>query len=164
MDKKTQKKEQKCQKTDETPQKICAEQGTLPDEEELERRKALKKLKRLGRAEEKKLMELLGDLPERQREILSPVVQNTAWMKVQLDRARELIATGEIVMNYDNGGGQEGIRENPAFKGYEALWKAYMQGASKILDAAAGKATQEEKEKLRQPSVLELVKERRKQA
>ena len=37
-------------------------------------------------------------------------------------------------MPYDNGGGQRGIRENPAFKGYESLWKAYMQGMNRILD------------------------------
>ena len=172
MDEKTTKNEKKDQKTHENVRKtkkaeiqaaeMTKARGILPDPEAILREKALKKLKRLARAEEKQIMEILKDVPEKQQKALEPVIQNTAWMKVQLDRTREIIATDEIVMTYDNGGGQEGIRENPAFKGYEALWKAYMQGISKILETVAGKAAKEEREKLQQPTVLELVREKRK--
>lgn len=164
MDEKQQKESKQQKKTTEKTKIVCAEEGLLPDTQELLREKELKKLKRLARAEEKQIRRILEDLPVKQQEALEPVVQNTAWMKIQLDRSRDLIATDRIVMNYDNGGGQEGIRENPAFKGYEALWKAYMQGINKILEATAGKVSQEGKERLQQPSVLELVKAKRKQA
>ncbi len=36
-------------------------------------------------------------------------------------------------MEYDNGGGQTGVRENPAFRAYEALWKTYLSGLDALL-------------------------------
>lgn len=66
--------------------------------------------------------------------IIDPVVSNTAWMRVKLDETRESIYQEPIVVEYDNGGGQKGIRKNPFFDGYEALFKAYMLGMGRILD------------------------------
>jgi hypothetical protein len=64
-------------------------------------------------------------------------------MRAKLDDSRQLIKNSNIVVPYDNGGGQKGIRENPAFKGYEALWKAYMQGMNRILDTLPPEEIQE---------------------
>lgn len=88
-------------------------------------------------AENKRLTAALKDanISERRMDALKPVVENTAWMKAKLDDARETIKNSQIVISYDNGGGQKGIRENPLFKGYESLWKSYMIGMGKILDA-----------------------------
>ncbi len=68
---------------------------------------------------------------DQHRDILSPVVDNLAWMKVKLDDTREQIRGTGVVIPYDNGGGQSGIRENPLFKGYYSLWKAYLSGLDK---------------------------------
>ena len=65
-----------------------------------------------------------------------------------------------IVCEYDNGGGQTGTRENPIFKAYINLWRAYMVGLEKytsylpkeFLDEAAGGSI----------SVLEEVKQMKK--
>lgn len=73
-------------------------------------------------------------ISERRMQMLGPVIDNVSWMKAKLDDSRALIKNSNIVVPYDNGGGQKGIRENPAFKGYEALWKSYMQGMNRILD------------------------------
>ncbi len=93
------------------------------------------------------------------------MIENTAWMKVQLDKARELIGTEPIVTEYDNGGGQTGVREHPAYKAYEALWKAYMTGMGRILEAIpagqAPAAPEEEPETAAPPqTVLELIRAR----
>ena len=48
-----------------------------------------------------------------------------------------------LIHIFPTGGGQKGIRENPAFKGYEALWKAYMQGMNRILDTLPPEQIQE---------------------
>ena len=64
-------------------------------------------------------------MSENRLRILEPIIINTAWMKIKLDDTRETIKTAQIAVSYDNGGGQKGIRENPLFKGYEALWKSY---------------------------------------
>lgn len=66
--------------------------------------------------------------------LMEPVIDNVAWMKVKLDDAKAEIEDEQIVIEYNNGGGQQGVRENPMFKGYESLWKSYMQGMSKIID------------------------------
>ncbi len=96
-----------------------------------------KDIKSRAAAEIKRLNAVLidADISKRRMDALKPVVENTAWMKAKLDDARETIKNSQIVISYDNGGGQKGIRENPLFKGYEALWKSYMIGMGKILDA-----------------------------
>lgn len=124
--------------------------------------KERKKLERAARKEAKQLLELMDGAPVRERQALGPVVENTAWMKVQLDRAREFIGVSDIVSEYDNGGGQAGIRANPAFTGYEALWKAYVTGLNRILAACPedGKAALQTAETPQ--NMLELIRARRK--
>lgn len=94
---------------------------------------------------------------------LSSVIENTAWMKVKLDEAREAVKTSNVVIPYDNGGGQKGLRENPLFKGYEALWKSYMAGMNKILECFPEEKIIEQTEIVESPkTVLELVRNKHK--
>ena len=64
---------------------------------------------------------------------LTPVFDSVCWMQIKLEDARTDIAEDGLTVEYDNGGGQSGIRENPAFKAYEALWKSYCAGLQIIL-------------------------------
>lgn len=112
----------------------------------------------------KRLLKESGTSDARMK-MLEPVIENVAWMKIKLDQAREKIKTSGIVMPYDNGGGQTGIRENPAFKGYEALWKSYMAGMSKLLETMPPEVieAEEETEKEQAPvTVLELIRTKHK--
>lgn len=97
---------------------------------------------------------------------LRPIIENVAWMKAKLDDAREAIKTSNVVIPYDNGGGQKGLRENPLFKGYESLWKSYMLGMGKILECLPNEIIKQEVETADTPkTLLELVREKhRKQA
>ena len=83
-----------------------------------------------ARAEEEqnRIINLLLEvgISDKRMKLLEPIILNTAWMKAKLDDAREAIKNSNIVISYDNGGGQKGIRENPLFKGYESLWRSYM--------------------------------------
>lgn len=118
-----------------------------------------KEMKRL-----KKLLKDAGVSTSRMK-MLEPVIENVAWMKIKLDQAREKIKASGIVMPYDNGGGQTGIRENPAFKGYEALWKSYMTGMSKLLEAMPPEVIEAEKETEKEQApvtVLELIRTKHK--
>lgn len=91
--------------------------------------------------------------------MLEPVILNTAWMKAKLDDAREVIKNSNVVIPYDNGGGQTGIRENPIFKGYESLWKAYMNGMERILACLPQEIARVEAEEAAKPkTMLELVR------
>ena len=90
---------------------------------------------------------------------LESIIENTAWMKIKLDDAREAVKTSNVVIPYDNGGGQTGLRENPLFKGYESLWKSYMAGMARILDCLPNEQVNIEVEKIETPkTVLELVR------
>ena len=119
------------------------------------------------RAEEERdrITDILLDVgvSEKRRKLLEPVILNTAWMKAKLDDAREAIKNSQIVISYDNGGGQKGIRENPLFKGYEALWKSYMQGMNQILNCLPQEVIEIETEVVEKPkTMLELVRGKKK--
>ena len=83
--------------------------------------------------EHKRLEALLerANVPQQRRDVLAPVIDNMAWQRVKLDEAREEMQDASIVCHYDNGGGQSGERENPIFKAYINLWRAYMVGLEK---------------------------------
>lgn len=84
--------------------------------------------------EHKRLMALLdrADVPQQQRDALAPVIDNLAWQRVKLDETREEMKDASVICEYNNGGGQTGTRENPIFKGYVNLWRAYMLGLEKL--------------------------------
>ena len=95
--------------------------------------------------EYKRLQDLLdrADVPQQKRDVLAPVIDNMAWQRVKLDEAREEMQDASVVCEYNNGGGQTGTRENPIFKGYVSLWRAYMIGLEKF-SACLPKDLQEE--------------------
>ena len=117
-------------------------------------------IKRSGK-EKNRLKRILRDsgVSDQKKKLLEPVIENVAWMKIQLDDSRDIIRDGSIVVEYDNGGGQKGIRENPYFKGYENLWRSYMAGMTKILDALPDDAVVVKTDEPEKPkTVLELVR------
>lgn len=90
---------------------------------------------------------------------LGTVIENTAWMKLKLEETRELIGNTAVAINYDNGGGQKGIRENPLYKGYSALWKSYMAGLNTIFSVLPQREAEKEAENIDTPkTVLQLVR------
>ncbi len=112
-------------------------------------------------AEIKNIKQTLEDykVSARRLKALESIIENTAWMKIKLDDAREAVKTSNVVIPYDNGGGQTGLRENPLFKGYESLWKSYMTGMSRILECLPSEQVNIEVEKIETPkTVLELVR------
>jgi hypothetical protein len=124
-------------------------------------------IKARAEEEQNRIIELLNEvgISAKKMKLLEPIVLNTAWMKVKLDDAREAIKNSNIVISYDNGGGQKGIRENPLFKGYEGLFKTYMSGLKQILDVLPPYEVQVKAEEIEKPkTVLELVRSKKKEA
>lgn len=117
-------------------------------------------LKARADEEKKRIIGILVEagISKRRMDMLAPVIENVSWMRAKLDDSRDLIKNSNIVMPYDNGGGQRGIRENPAFKGYESLWKAYMQGMNRILDTLPPEEIQAAVEETRPQTVLDTVR------
>ena len=118
-------------------------------------------IKTLAAKEARRLTKLLknANVSDVRMNGLKSIIDNVAWMKIKLDDARESIKTSSVVIPYDNGGGQMGLRENPLFKGYESLWKSYMSGMEKILAALPPEvAKAEEKVEEKPKTILELVR------
>ncbi len=114
-----------------------------------------------AKKEAKKLRDLMKnlDIPDEKIVLFEPVIRNTAWMKIKLDEAVDSENMGQIVVEYDNGGGQAGFRESPWFKAYEALWKSYMLGMSRIIEARPEEGAKEaEKEIKKQETVLDMIR------
>lgn len=108
-----------------------------------------------------------AEVSKERQEMLAPIIENTAWMRHKLEDARQKIKTTSIIIAYDNGGGQKGMRENPAFRGYESLFKAYMLGMGKILEALPPEAAAAEAAKVEsdQPkTVLSMIRDKQRGA
>lgn len=121
----------------------------------------------LVRKEQRKISREIkkAQISEHKMKVIEPVVLNSAFMKVKLDEAREQIKSETITVKYDNGGGQKGIRENPVFKAYEALWKSYMLGMDKILGIIPEdqpQALAEQAEQIKPQTVLDFVRDKKK--
>jgi len=100
---------------------------------------------------------LSAGVSEKRMNLLEPVIINTAWMKAKLDDARAAIKNAQIAISYDNGGGQRGIRENPLFKGYSALWRSYMAGMNRIIDSLPEEAVKID-EDAKPENVLSIIR------
>lgn len=116
-------------------------------------------------AERRKLAKFLAKngLNDEKIQSLDPVILNVSWMKSKLDDAREAIGEEGITVEYDNGGGQSGVRENPAFRAYEALWKTYLSGLDMLIKLLPVEVPQDQISDIKPTSVLTLVQNRRKQ-
>ena len=119
---------------------------------------AVNKEKRMLKRELKRVK-----ISEHKMKVLESVIENVAFMKVKLDEQRENLEQEDAVVEYDNGGGQKGVRESPFFKSYEALWTAYMKGMDRIMNSIPdAKLPSEEKNRAEKPeTVLELIEARR---
>lgn len=105
----------------------------------------------------KKLIEECG-ISEVRRKALEPLIDNVAFMKIKLDDTKAEIEDASVVVDYDNGGGQRGKRENPLFVAYEKLWRSYISGLGKILEVIPAEKAAEIDASVQSQSVLELVK------
>lgn len=54
--------------------------------------------------------------------------REVAWMAQRLEQSRAVIADSSILIAYDNGGGQKGVRKNPGYEAYAQLFNAFVRG------------------------------------
>lgn len=53
------------------------------------------------------------------------LAESVLFMAAKLEESRKAMINEPLVVPYDNGGGQSGIRENPHFSAYEKLMATY---------------------------------------
>lgn len=72
--------------------------------------------------------------PENVRDRARELAENVLWMEDKLANAREVIGRSSVAIPYDNGGGQKGIRKNPAFDGYNSLMSSYTKALKQLCE------------------------------
>ena len=60
------------------------------------------------------------------------LAEQVLFLREKLARERERLADEPLVITYDNGGGQSGIRENPEIVAYEKLLSSYMKALKQL--------------------------------
>ena len=109
----------------------------------------------------KKALEISGSAPENLRQQAADLAENVLWMAVKLEETRLAIGDEGVSVPYDNGGGQSGMRRNPAFDGYNALMSSYTK-ALKQLCEMTGKHIEEESLDESLDSIISAAKPTRK--
>ena len=102
-----------------------------------------KKSKETKIAEELTRMQAKFDLIDgNQREIVLPLLQNAAFMKVTLDDLQEIINAEGATDTYQNGANQYGQKQSATLQSYNALLKNY----TAVIKTLAGLVPYERKE------------------
>ena len=86
-------------------------------------------------SELRRLREITKDaIPEERRKAVMPLLANLAFLKVKLDDARNDLLYESIFTEYDNGGGQTGLREHPGFAASNKLFTTFSRGVKQLTD------------------------------
>ncbi len=76
--------------------------------------------------------QLCENVPEQVRPFVAELAENVIFMHDKLIETRKGLKTQALVIPYDNGGGQCGIRENPAFKAYQTMLASYRKALEEL--------------------------------
>ena len=80
----------------------------------------------------KRLAELCSGVQRFNPEVME-LAKSVLFMEDKLEETRKLIKDEPLVIEYNNGGGQSGIRENPSFSSYEKLFATYSKGLDALM-------------------------------
>lgn len=115
--------------------KVCERNDLLPKATESPPKKRTASIESRYQSELKKLQRLTKDaIPDEKRSAVLPLMSNIAFLKVKLDEARRELMYESIFTEYDNGGGQSGLREHPGFSAYNKLFTTFSRGIKQLTD------------------------------
>ena len=60
------------------------------------------------------------------------LAESVVFMAAKLEESRKAMANEPLVVPYDNGGGQTGLRENPHFAAFEKLMNTYTRSLAQL--------------------------------
>ncbi len=78
--------------------------------------------------------EMVAGVDETMHPLAQSLAEELVWQREKLENARRTIDSSNMAMvvSYDNGGGQRGIRKNPMFEAYNAAFKNYERGIAAL--------------------------------
>ena len=75
---------------------------------------------------------ICASVPENLRPHAEELARNVLTMERQLEEARKTADTEPLTIEYDNGGGQSGVRKNPFWEAYAQLFRTFSSGLSQL--------------------------------
>lgn len=78
--------------------------------------------------------QVCAGVPEAYREQAVELAEQLFFQTRKLQESREAMESAPIIMAYDNGGGQRGVRKNPAYEAYNALMQNYRKTLSLLVE------------------------------
>lgn len=78
--------------------------------------------------------EAVARLPDHEQQHVRELAESALFMRRKLKESRRELEDQQLAIPYDNGGGQEGVRKNPAFDAYEALMRTYQSVIGQLHD------------------------------
>ena len=79
-----------------------------------------------------RIKELLAGIPKSKLNQATMLAENAIAIEDKLDAERKVIWKMDITVEYDNGGGQTGVRKNPAYEAYASLLSSYQKIISQL--------------------------------
>lgn len=86
---------------------------------------------------------VVKDVDERIRPQVEVLVKQLQIMSKKLKSEAAKMPDQNLIVEYDNGGGQQGIRENPFFPSYEKLLASYIKGLMAVKELIGDQAQAE---------------------
>lgn len=81
---------------------------------------------------EQRVKRLLYRIPAERKDQATKLAEELVYMQDKLENAKQLIGSTGVAISYNNGGGQSGVRENPALSAYQKLMKTYLATQSQL--------------------------------
>lgn len=98
---------------------------------------------------------ICADVSENLRERAEELARNVLTMEAALIEARKQADTEPLIVEYDNGGGQSGIRKNPFWEAYAQMFNTFSRGLAQLANMVeGGNAKPEAKSKLAELRVI----------
>ena len=72
---------------------------------------------------------------------IEELAKQLSFMRCELEAARKSLKGQPLAIEYDNGGGQCGVRKNPAYEAYGSLMRVYIATLAEYREAAKGDAS-----------------------
>lgn len=70
--------------------------------------------------------------------LCAELISNVGFLEDALWNARIDLMGAPIVVDYDNGGGQSGMRKHPGLEAYSRLYQQYLQGIRTLIEKLPG--------------------------
>lgn len=81
-----------------------------------------------------KSAEVVKNVDPRIQDQVKVLTEQLQFMAVKLKQTQKIIKSEPLVIEYDNGGGQSGIRENPSYLAYEKLLASFNKTLTTLIE------------------------------